>query len=84
MKLTANQNCSVSVQVLERFREVFSSGMLALDTCVMLDNRLPATFHKKDWEEMLVLRTLCNKKVRFAFCVHSRVDQRLNSSLLLK
>lgn len=41
MKLIANENCSASVQVLERFRGVFSSGLLALDTCVMLCNRLP-------------------------------------------
>lgn len=41
MKLTANQSCSASVQVWERFSEVFSRRMLALDICMILYNRLP-------------------------------------------
>lgn len=67
MKLTANQNCSASIRVLERFsfqQENVSSRQL----CNLIQQA--STFHKKDEEEMLVLRTLCNKKVRFAFCVH--------------
>lgn len=83
MNLTAKQNCSAFVQVLERFSGVFSRGMLALDSRVKLIQQAP-TFHEKDWEEMLMLRTLCNRKVRFAFCVHSKADQRLKSSLILK
>lgn len=81
MKLTAKQNCSASIQVLQRF-SFQQKNVSTRQLCNFIQQA--SNFHKKDGEEMLVLRTLCNKKVKFAFFVHSKVDQRLNSSLLLK
>lgn len=63
MKVTANQNCSAFVQVLERFSGVFSrENVIIRQLCKQLQQVL--TFHMKEWEKMLVLKTLYSKKTK--------------------